>query len=298
MGNQIVETRARVKDKEKVYKHYNSAWTFIRDSIGRAILAEGANLARVLNSALDSRSDGSRKLRGRWLPHIGGHTLSDSINLRCQLAYYNAVVLDALRSRMPPTVQRVVEMGSGWGAIVSGLWLSGGPRDAEYWALEYTESGREAAALLAGTEPRFQLKVKEFDYHQPDFSEMTEKRETVVYSIYSIEQITLIKDELIDRILAIPGFSCCIHIEPVGWQVDPDSFSAKLDRIIKKLGMPALTQSAASARRCWRHSKNRNLIETLRRYERDGRIVIETIMKDLVSNDPLNPGTLVVWRPK
>jgi hypothetical protein len=39
------------------------------------------------------------------------------------------------------------------------------------------------------------------------------------------------------------------------------------------------------------------LIETLRRYERSGRIVIETIVKDLVANDPLNPGTLVVWRP-
>ena len=96
---------------------------------------------------------------------------------------------------------------------------------------------------------------------------------------------------------AIPGFTRCIHIEPVGWQVEPNSLSARVDRIAKKLGLPPLTQAAASARRCWRHGKNCNLIETLRRYERSGRIVIETVVKDLVANDPLNPGTLVVWRP-
>lgn len=297
MENASTAVKVRLKDEQAVYSHYNDAWSSLRDTIAAALKKEGPNLSRVLHRAMDARSAGPRKQRGRFLPHIGGETLSDQVNQRCHLAYYNAVVLDAVRSRLPDTAKRVIEMGSGWGAIISSLWLSGAPKDAEYWALEYTESGREATSLIASTEPRFRLKTSAFDYHRPDFSQMAEPMETVVYSVYSIEQITMIKDELIDSILAIPGFTRCIHIEPVGWQVEPNSLSARIDRIAKKLGLPPLTQAAASARRCWRHGKNCNLIETLRRYERSGRIVIETVVKDLVANDPLNPGTLVVWRP-
>jgi hypothetical protein len=205
-------------------------------------------------------------------------------------------VVESLKARIPAGTQRVIEMGSGWGAVISSLWLGGTPRDAEYWALEYTEAGRTLSDLLARAEPRFKLTSRAFDYHEPDFSYLTQPLETVVYSIYSIEQITYIKDELIDRILAIPGFTRCVHIEPVGWQVEPDALIARLDRLAKKLGIRALTQATASARRCWRHGKNRNLIETLRRYEAAGKIVIEQIDRDLVNHSPLNPGTLVVWR--
>ena len=66
---------------------------------------------------------------------------------------------------------------------------------------------------------------------------------------------------------------------------------------MKKLGLPPLDQASASGRRCRRKGKNRNLLEILRRYEKAGKIVIEAIEKDLVANDPLNPGTVVVWRP-
>jgi hypothetical protein len=297
MENTSVAVKARVKDEQAVYSHYNDTWTSLRDTISVALNKEGPNLARVRNRALEVRGQGARKQRGRFLPHICGETLSDRVGRNCHLAYYNAVVLDAIRSRLPETVQRIVEMGSGWGAIISSLWLSGAPKDAEYWALEYTQSGREATALIASTEPRFRLKACAFDYHHPDFSQMVEPMETVVYSVYSIERVTTVKDALIENILAIPGFSRCVHIEPVGWQVNPHTLSARIDRLARTLGLPPLTQAAASARHCWRHGKNCNLIETLRRYERSGRIVIETIVKDLVANDPLNPGTLVVWRP-
>ncbi len=288
--------KVKAKDEQAVYDHYNNAWADMRDVLARALKAESGHLARAMNLAMAARAVEPRKQRGRFLPHIAGAPLSDAVGQACHLAYYSAVVLEAIRTRMPETTQRVIEMGSGWSAIIASLWLSGAPKDAEYWALEYTQSGRDATALLAAAEPAFRLFPRAFDYHQPDFSEMKEPLETIVYSIYSIEQISFIKDELIDRILAIPGFKRCIHVEPVGWQVDPNSFSARLDRIVKKLGMAPLSQDAASARRCWRHGKNRNLLETLRRYEREGKIVIETVVKDLVANDPLNPGTLISWR--
>lgn len=288
--------KVRIKDEQAVWEHYNAGWKYYLGVAQAAYEAEGQNLARILNLCLTARGATPRKQRGRFLPRIGGEVLSDRVGQVSHLAYYMAVVLEQLLARIPAGTGRVIEMGSGWGAVIGSLWLHGAPRDAEYWALEYTEAGREASELLAKAEPRFHLQTRAFDYHQPDFSYLTEARETVVYSIYSIEQITFIKDELIDRILDIPGFSRCVHIEPVGWQVEPDALIARLDRIAKKLGLRALNQATASARRCWRHGKNRNLLETLRRHEKAGRIVIESIDRDLVANDPLNPGTLVVWR--
>lgn len=294
--NQPPSANVRIKDEQAVWQHYNAGWSRYLAVAEAAFAAEGQNLARILNQCLAARGAAPRKQRGRFLPRIGGEILSDRVSQASHLAYYTAVVLEAVQSRIPASTQRIVEMGSGWGAMIGSLWLRGTPRDAEYWALEYTEAGRQTSELLAKAEPRFRLQTRAFDYHNADFSYLTETLETVVYSTYSIEQITFIKDELIDRILAIPGFSRCVHIEPVGWQVAPEEFTARLDRIGKKLGLPPLNQAAASARRCWRHGKNRNLLETLRRYERAGKIVIETVDRDLVANDALNPGTLVVWR--
>lgn len=288
--------KMRVKDEQAVWEHYNAGWSHYLKVAETAFAEEGPNLARILNRCLAERGKAPRKQRGRFLPRIGGEVISDRVGQISHLAFYTAVVLEMLQARIPATTQRVIEMGSGWGAIIGSLWLNGAPRDAEYWALEYTEAGRQASELLARAEPRFRLQSRAFDYHQPDFSYLTDKLETVVYSIYSIEQITFIKDALIERIMAIPGFTRCVHIEPVGWQVAPDEFLAKLDRLGKKLGLPPLNQATASARRCWRHGKNRNLLETLRRFEKAGKIVIEQVDRDLVANDPLNPGTLVVWR--
>jgi len=288
--------KAHVKDKQAVFDRYTAGWNDYLPVAEAAFKAEGQNLARILSACFAARSSGGRKRRGRWSPRIGGEVLSDKLSPAMILAFYMSVVVESLKARIPASTERVIEMGSGWGAVVSSLWLGGTPRDAEYWALEYTEAGRALSDLLARSEPRFKLQSHAFDYHEPDFSYLTETRETVVYSIYSIEQITYIKDQLIDGILAIPGFTRCIHIEPVGWQVEPDAPSARLDRFAKKLGLRPLTQATASARRCWRHAKNRNLLETLRRYEKAGRIVIEHIDRDLVNHSPLNPGTLVVWR--
>ncbi|TDQ80567.1 hypothetical protein A8950_3101 [Dongia mobilis] len=286
----------RVKNEQAVFNHYNAGWSRYLAVAEAAYAEEGQNLARILSRCLAERGNAPRKQRGKYRPTVGGEPLSDRVNQAAHLAYYAAVMLEEIRARVPASTQRIIEMGSGWGAVITGLWLGGAPRDAEYWALEYTDAGQEVTKLFARAEPRFRLQTRHFDYHKADFSYLTEKLETVVYSTYSIEQITFIKDELIDRIMAIPGFTRCVHIEPVGWQVEPDAIIMKLDRLAKKLGLKALNQATASARRCWRHGKNRNLLETLRRYEKAGKIVIEKIDRDLVANDPLNPGTLVVWR--
>jgi hypothetical protein len=287
----------RVKNPEGIRDYYNTGWQSYLAVAKAASEIEGPNLARIVSACLAARFSGSRKQRGRFRPRIGGEPLSDRVSQASHGAYYMAVVMEALKAHMPAPTERIVEMGSGWGAIISSLWLAGAPRDAEYWALEYTDSGREVSELLAAAEPRFNLKARAFDYHDADFSLLKDVKTTLVYSIYSIEQITFIGDPLIERILAIPGFARCVHVEPVGWQVEPDAPLARLDRVVKKLGLKALDQASAAARRCRRKGKNRNLIETLRRFQKAGRIVIETIDQDLVANDPLNPGTLVVWRP-
>lgn len=288
--------QAGAKDIEAVRQHYDTGWRAYLAVAEKALAEEGPNLGRILARCMAARTDVGRKQRGRFRPSIGGEPLSDRVPHASQMAYYTSVVVETIRSLMPHGTERIIEMGSGWGAIIASLWLTGAPRDAKYYALEFTEGGRELSKLLGLAEPNFRLETREFNYHEPVFEDMEQPAKTVVFSIYSIEQITFIKDELIDHILTIPGFERCIHIEPVGWQINPRSNSARIDRVCKALGLRPLDQASAAARRCWRHGKNRNLIETLRRYKDSGKIVIEKIETDFVSNDPLNPGTLVVWR--
>jgi hypothetical protein len=216
---------------------------------------------------------------------------------RCIDTITRVAIADLVLGCCDADTKRIIELGSGWGANLFYLWLGGAPRSAEYVAMEYTEAGREVTALLAGTERNLPMNVRPFDYHHPDLSEFRSRDKTIVFTSYSIEQITALNDSLFDELLAIPGLDRVIHVEPVGWQLLDQSPVGPLVGGLSHVVPPRLSIELDVRRRSRSTAYNKDLIRKLRSLERAGRVRIERIEKNYVGPNPLNPGTAVVWRP-
>jgi hypothetical protein len=162
--------------------------------------------------------------------------------------------------------------------------------------MEYTETGRDVTQLVSGTEPQLALISRPFDYHRPDLSEFRTGEKTVVFTSYSIEQITHLNDALFEELLALPGLDHVIHVEPVSWQLLAESTIDPLIRSLSYVVPPRLSLEIDVRRRSRAHGYNKDLLSKLRSLERAGRILIERIEKNYIGPNPINPGTAVVWR--
>ena len=293
------EVVAGVRDPGRVREQYEDYWTEVLQHARRFVAAEPHNLARAVNLCIAAQATRPRKVRwmrgrrvaailaGRALPPQFGPSGLDRIT--------RAAVMDLVAGYCAADTKRIVELGSGWGANLFGLWLAGAPRTAEYVAMEYTEAGREATRLLAGTEPDLNLTIRQFDYHSPDFSELHSADKTTIFTCFSIEQITRLSDALFEQLLAIPGLDRVIHIEPVSWQLLAGSAVGPLIGFLSHVVPPRLSLELDLRRRSRSTGYNLDLLEKLRGLERAGRIRIERIEKNYVGPNPFNPGTAIVW---
>lgn len=176
----------------------------------------------------------------------------------------------------------IVELGSGWGNYLFGLWLTGGPRDARYYAGEITEMGRACTSLLKTIEPGIDITPFHFDYFNPEYSSIKPGREAVVYTSHSIEQIPELPREVITRILETADRVRGLHLEPIGWQVHRQRGTALPDF------------SEAQEARNQRYGYNMNLWPLLLQLESEGLIEIETVIPDIIGME-YNPSTLIRW---
>jgi hypothetical protein len=300
MGSASAATAAR--DAAFVKEKYESQWSGIEESLQRIAAEEGPNLARILNRALDYESQVPNvfqdRYRRRFPPLLGDRPIAPSISRRARRFLREEVIIDTLLRHCGPAVERVVELGSGWGTNLASLWLHGAPCDAEYHAFEYTAAGRRCAETLGAAEPAFRLKATPFNYYEPDFSAFAERKRTFVYSCSSIEQITELPERTLEAILAIPGLERVVHFEPVGWQLPQNALRRQLDELLSGLPKKVRTIHSAEIRKyARRHKYNRNLWPLLRRFEAAGRLKIEDAQRHILGINPFNPTTLIVWRP-
>lgn len=295
------EVKGGARDPGLVRDQYEDHWSGILDSAREIVAAEPRNLARAVNlcvAAFAARPRKVRRIRGRRIAAIlAGHALPPALSRRCIAAITRVAITDLVLGCCDADAKRIIELGSGWGTNLFYLWLGGAPRSADYVAMEYTEAGRAATQLLAGTEPALSMTVRPFDYHHPDLSEFRRNDKTLVLTSYSIEQITTLSDALFDELLAIPGLDRVIHVEPVSWQLLDQSPIAPLIGGLSYVVPPRLSLELDVRRRSRSTAYNQDLIGKLRGLERAGRIRIERIEKNYVGPNPLNPGTAIVWRP-
>lgn len=294
------EVKDGTRDPQRVRDQYEDYWSGVLGHARRIVATEPDSLARAVNLCLAAHAERPRKIRwmrGRRMGSlIVGRPLPPRLSPRCIDTITRVAIADLVAAYCNADTKRIVELGSGWGANLFYLWLGGAPRSAGYVAMEYTEAGREATQLLAGTEPGLAVAIRPFDYHRPDLSEFRSDEKTVVFTSYSIEQITHLSDALFDELLAIPGLDRVVHVEPVGWQL---AAASPLDPLVGPLSYvmpPRLSLDLDTRRRNRASGYNRDLVSKLRGLERAGRIRIERIEKDYVGPNPIHPATAIVWR--
>lgn len=295
------EVKDGARDPHLVRDQYEDYWSAVRDQARRIIAVEPGSLARAVSLCLAAHAERPRKvrwMRGRRIAAIlAGRHLPPRLSPRCIDAISRITITDLVAGYCDADTRRIIELGSGWGTNLFYLWLGGAPRSAEYVAMEYTETGREVTQLVGGTEPHLALITRPFDYHRPDLSEFRTGEKTIVFTSYSIEQITHLNDALFEELLAIPGLDHVIHVEPVSWQLLAQSAIDPLIRVLSYLLPPRLSLEIDVRRRSRAHGYNKDLISKLRNLERAGRIRIERIEKNYIGPNPINPATAIVWQP-
>ena len=99
----------------------------------------------------------------------------------------------------------------------------------------------------------------------------------LVCTFWSIEQITNIQKEVFDNILSLSDEVTCVHMEPVGWQIDSKSI---------------MKEDKTDFRKYY----NKNLYQTLKNLEYEKKIRIDDIQLDFFNfGDPGSCGTLIKW---
>ena len=294
------EVKDGARDPHLVRDQYEDYWSEVLDQARRIVAAEPGSLARAVNLCMAAYAERPRKvrwMRGRRIAAIlAGRPLPPRLSPRCIDTISRVAITDLVAGYCNADIKRIIELGAGWGTNLFYLWLGGAPRSAEYVAMEYTATGREVTQLVGATEPHLALTTRPFDYHRPDLSEFRTGEKTVVFTSYSIEQITHLSDALFEELLAIPGLDHVIHVEPVSWQLLAESGLDSLIRSLSYIVPPRLSLEIDVRRRSRSHGYNKNLISKLRSLERAGRIRIERIEKNYIGPNPINPGTAIVWR--
>lgn len=275
----MADTQATTRDSAHVDREYGrEKWPAVERMVADEIAAEREprRLSRVMG----------RVARWQW---AGEDPLAmhDSVagGLRVQLPRQSAygaqryMIMEVLIRACSERTELVVELGSGWGWHVLSLWLGGGPRDALYVGAEYTVPGRRAAAALAAIEPELRFKSLAFDYNSSaeGLGELGRRREAVVFTQHSVEQIPQVPTDLIDAIRGVADRVTCVHFEPIGWQLGNEG------------------REGSSREYAEQHDYNRNLVEVLRQAEREGRIAIEATAPEIVGVNPGNSTSVIVW---
>lgn len=294
------EVRDGVRDPALVRQQYEDYWGDVLRLVQQAVAAEPADLARAVNLCIAEHARRPRKqrwLRGRRTAALlAGRPLPPSLSPRGIDMIMRTAIADLVAGYCDDGTRRIIELGSGWGTNLFYLWLGGGPRSADYVAMEYTEAGREATRLLASTEPNISVLARAFDYNAPDLSEFRSPDRTVVLTSFSIEQMTRLNDSLFEELLAIPGLDRVIHVEPVGWQMSQQGPWAPLMQALTFVMPPRLSVDIDMRRRSRSSGYNRDLVARLHALEQAGRIRIERTLKHYAGPNPINPGSAIVWR--
>ena len=189
-------------------------------------------------------------------------------------------VLDAINTN---NYDAIIELGAGFGRNM--YYYSSLIQDisSSIYIGEYTPGGIHTAKYIKNKYfSDKMINIFHFDYNNSDgFFEnikMKEKLSNVlITSFWSIEQITLLQPKLFDNILNMAEKVTCIHIEPIGWQVDPKSIMKE-----NKTG--------------FRSYYNKNLYSSLLNLQKQNKIVISNVVVDFFNfGDPESCGTLIEW---
>ena|SRR5687767_2972594 len=165
--------------------------------------------------------------------------------------------------------------------------------------MELTRNGRAVTDLIAKhCAPHINIRTHFFNYFAPDFSNLAEQKRTCFITHHSIEQVPQLGRELFDRILSVPGFHRCVHLEPCGFQMPGNSWLRPGYFFERPFNARRMRRIEADNRRfSEKRGQNMNLYPLLHDLEKDGKILIHQARKNFTSHLLSNATSLIVWGP-
>lgn len=289
-----------IRDQKRVEEEYHVTWSLVSNLIDDLSDAEQANLGRLvghLNNAIwsDRRNprraaiidDRARMFRDEGMVIDNVYVKFPGIPLTDLMAIMRRLMLSVVRHHLADGIERVVEIGGGFGENLFHLWMEGGRHDASYHLLDLSKAGLMVARRIAKVASVDRFHTHLFNIHAPDFP-FDDARRTLVFTSYAIEQVPRLSPQFIDAIRAIPGFVRCVHLEPVGFQIPTDD---GLDAERR-----AVSDRLDDFNRRWTESVdfNQNLYSVLAAAAGRGEIAIEAVRKNFVGSTR-NVCSALVW---
>lgn len=185
---------------------------------------------------------------------------------------YEQLLLKTIRPHQPETL---VELGCGLGDKL--LKLAKALRPRKIYGGEFTASGVSCGGLLAKHREVI-ARFEHFDYNDPQTLALVPAG-AVVYTSHSIEQIPKLLDSFIEGLIQRSP-KLVVHFEP-GYEDQADE--------------PVL--GPLRRRYAELNDYNRNLVGLLRKFAAAGRIRIREHQKNIFSDTPFNPTSVLTWSP-
>ena len=285
-----------VRGHEWIQREYgDEKWSMMHDILAEIIRQGETSMPRVMRKALQIMRTDWTLTRPSAVEQAARSSSEGLKQLECvlggQLLRLPAAVAweafdegsaNLLQGFCPPDADAVIELGSGWGRRLADVWLRGTPKSAAYFGCEYTETGVACNTLLGSTEKEFNLTSFQFDYHKPDLSSVAGRFKNVyVFTHSSIEQIPMLKEDVLHEIMGLAPKVTVTHLEPIGWQI-------KAAR-----GLPVDTIS--SQKYAEEHDYNRNFWDVLTGLDAKGTLKIGEVVVDILGINPKNADSLVTW---
>lgn len=283
MSNNIhpfVAARSEAELLEVKKQVHDGLWADVRSMIERAIDSGETQLSRVLKIVEAEWRDMTAE-RAEGTAYGERVALPRSALIGGRQSFRNRTFVDACRS----DTNLILELGSGWGNNLAEAFLAGAPRNAAFVGLELSEQGRACTNLISSLEGGpASLSAYPFNYFEPDYSALPSRHSghALVFTCHSIEQVQLLKAEVLTKLLERLDRVTGVHHEPVGWQV-------RKEEGLKPATVGATQENSA------RSAYNENFWEVLKMLEAKGSIKIKTVCPDILGHKHKNASTLIVW---
>ena len=273
-----------VRDADRIDREYNrEKWPQLLEMAEGLVTAGEHSMPRLLSLLELHQRNNWRKAVPDSAP-LETATFARRVDIPFAAAFegFAGMVAGMVCDVCRPETGCVVELGSGYGRFLFRVWLSGGPVDEPYFAMEFTESGRQCTKAIGSLEPGMDLNVHSFDYNNPDYSALPSGLDhAVVFSCQSVEQVPVLKKEALTGLLNMSRELTCLHFEPVGWQLD------------EKDGKPG--EGVSSEAYTEEHDYNRNLWPLLKELQDEGRIRIDKVEANVFGVVPENCVSIIGW---
>jgi hypothetical protein len=187
-------------------------------------------------------------------------------------AEYDRLLVATLR---PHRAETLVELGAGLGDKLLKVARALGPR--VIYGGEFTASGVACGRLLA-RQAGLAAQFEHFDYNDPATLAAVPEA-ALVYTSHSIEQIPTLLDSFVEGLFRRRP-RMVVHLEPCYEDQHPMSIIGLMRRRYAEL-----------------NDYNRNLVGVVRALEQAGRVRVLEHRRNVFSNTPFNPTSVLIWQP-